>query len=156
MCRKERLASYSIDVSLELAAVIVPDSFYNFTCSLLSDRVCSAPLSGTTRVTVDTPTSEKALLMSQQLLYQVSVSTSYHIYNQTKSKASITLNNGLGQGISYDTLQRQLTNQTVSIMQQVEEDMVLIPAEMTHNPSTPHVFAIDNLDWVNKILMEVA
>ena len=159
LCRKERLASDSIDVSLESAAVIVPDSFYNFTCSMLSDRVCSAPLIGTTRVIVDTPTSEMALLMSQQLLYQVSgvitplsVGTSYHIYNQTKSKEFITLNNRLGQGISYDTLQRQLTSQTVSIMQQVEEDGVLIPAEMTHNPSTPHVFAIDNLDWMNKTL----
>ena len=39
LCGKERLASYSIDVSLESAAVIVPDSFYNFTCILLSDRV---------------------------------------------------------------------------------------------------------------------
>ena len=29
---------------------------------------------------------------------------------------------------------------------------MLIPAEMTHNPSTPHVFAIDNLDWMNKTL----
>ena len=157
MCRKEKLASDSIDVSLVSAAVIVPDSFYNFTCSLLSDRVCSAPLIGTTRVTVYTPTSEKDLLMSQQLLYQVSgvitpvsVGTSYHIYYQTKSKEFLTLNNMLGQGISYDTLQRQLTSQTVSIMQQVEEDGVLISAEMTHNPPTPHVFAIDNLDWVNK------
>ena len=108
---------------------------------------------------MDTPTSEKALLMSQQLLYQVSgvttplsVGTSYHIYNQTKSKEFITLNNRLGQGISYDTLQRQLTSQTVSIMQQVEEDGMLIPAEMTHNPSTPHVFAIDNVNWMNKTL----
>ena len=33
-----------------------------------------------------------------------------------------------------------------------QEDGVLIPSEMTHNPSTPHVFAIDNLDWVNKTL----
>ena len=159
LCRKERLASDSIDVYLESAAVIVPNS-YNFTCSLLSDRVCSTPLIGTTRVIVDTPTSDKALLMSQQLPYQVSgvitplsVGTSYHIYNKTtKSMEFITLNNRLGQGISYDTFQRQLTSQTVSIMQQVEEDGVLIPAEMTHNPSTPHVFAIDNLDWMNKTL----
>ena len=74
------------------------------------------------------------------------------IYNQTKSKEFTTLNNRLCQGICYDTLQRQLTSQTVSIMQQVEEDGVLFPAEMTHNPSTPHVFAIDNLDWINKTL----
>ena len=102
----------------------------------------------------NTSNCEKALLMSQQLLYQVSVvisplsvGTSYHIYNQTKSKEFIMLNNRLGQGISYD-----LTSKTVSIMQQVEEDGVLIPAEMTHNPSTPHVFAIDNLNWTNKTL----
>ena len=63
LCRNERLTSDSIAVSHESAAVIVPDFFYKFTCSLLSDRVCSAPLIGTTRVTVDTPTSEKALLM---------------------------------------------------------------------------------------------
>ena len=72
LCRKESLASDSIDVSLELAVVIVPFSLYNFSCNLLSDRICSAPLFGTTRVTVDTPTSEKDMLMSQQQLYQVS------------------------------------------------------------------------------------
>ena len=159
LCRKERLASDSTDVSLESAALIVPDSFYNFTCSLLSEQVRSAPTVGTARVTVDTPTSEKALLMSQQLLHQVSgvltplsVGTSYHLYNQTRSKELITLNNRLGQGISYDTLQRKLTSQTAAIMQQVEKDGVFIPAEMTHHPSTPHVFAMDNLDWKNKTL----
>ena len=86
-----------------------------------------------------------ALLMSQQLLYQVSgvitplflwAPPTIYIYNQTKSKEFITLNNRLGQGISYDKLQRQLTSQTVSIMQQAEVDAVLIPAEMTHNPTT--------------------
>ena len=29
---------------------------------------------------------------------------------------------------------------------------MLIPAEMTHNPSTPHVFAIDNPHWMNMTL----
>ena len=72
LCRKERLASDSIYVSFESAAVIVTDSFYNFTCSLLYDCICSVPLIGTTRVTVDTPTSEKDLLISQLLLYPVS------------------------------------------------------------------------------------
>ena len=60
----------------------------------------------------------------------------YIYITKKKSKVFITLNNMLGQGISYDSLQRQLTSQKVSIMQQVEEDRVLIPAEMTHNPST--------------------
>ena len=29
---------------------------------------------------------------------------------------------------------------------------MLIPAEMTHNPSTPHVIDIDKFDWMNKTL----
>ena len=72
LCRKERLASDSIEISFESAGAIVPDSFYNFTCSLLSEQVSSAPPVGTARVIVDTPTSEKALLLSQQLLHRVS------------------------------------------------------------------------------------
>ena len=31
LCRKERLASDSIEISFESAGAIVPDSFYNFT-----------------------------------------------------------------------------------------------------------------------------
>ena len=71
LCRKERLASDSIEISFESAGAIVSDS-YNFTCSLLSEQVSSAPPVGTARVIVNTPTSEKALLLSQQLLHQVS------------------------------------------------------------------------------------
>jgi hypothetical protein len=105
-------------------------------------------------VMVDQPTTEKALIVSQQLLQHISgmptplgTATAYHVFNQTRSKSLITLNNRLGQGITYDCLQRQLTAQSATIMQQVEEDGVYIPENMSHNCKTPHVFAMDNLDW---------
>jgi len=62
------------------------------------------------------------------------------------------LNHRLGQGISYERLQRQLTTQSANIMQQVAEDEVYIPDGMTHGAT--HVFAMDNLDWTKKTLSE--
>ena len=64
----------------------------------------------------------------------------------------IILNNKLGQGISYDTLQRKLTSQSAAIMQQVNEDGVYVPDSMSRNSSTLQVFAMDNLDWKKKTL----
>ena len=62
----------------------------------------------------------------------------------------ITLNLGLGTGISYDPLQRQVTSQCATIMQQIGQYGVYIPENMTHNQSIQHVFAMDNLDWKNE------
>ena len=97
--------------------------------------------------------------MSQQLIQHVSgiatplgIATAYHVYNQTRSKALITLNNRLGTGISCDTLQRQLTSQCATIMQQIDQDGVYIPENMSHNQGIQHVFAMDNLDWKRKTL----
>ena len=57
------------------------------------------------------------LIVSQQLIQHVSgiatplgIATAYHVYNKTRNKALITQNNRLDTGISYDTLQRQLTS----------------------------------------------
>lgn len=74
------------------------------------------------------------------------------MFNQTRSKSVITLNNRLGQGISYDRLHHQLTSQSVAIIQQVEEDRVYIPDNMSVNHESHHVFAMDNLDWKKKTL----
>ena len=111
------------------------------------------------RVLVDLETEEKALIISQQLLQHVGgvstplgIATTYHVYNKTRSKSLITLNNRLGQWISYDSLQRQLTKQSAAMMQQVEEDGVYIPDSMSHSCEGIHVFAMDNLDWTKKTL----
>ena len=53
-------------------------------------------------------------------------------------------------GISYDSLQRQLTLQSANIMQQVKEDGVYIPRNISHTSCEPQFFAMDNLDWNNK------
>ena len=86
--------------------------------------------------------------MFQQLIQHVSriatplgIATASHVYNKTRNKALITLNNRLGSGISYDTLQRQLTSQCATIMQQIDQDGVYIPENMSHNQS------IASLQW---------
>jgi len=70
----------------------------------------------------------KTFTVSQQLIQHVSriatrlgIATAYHVYYETRGKALITLNNRLGTGISYDTLQRQLTSQCATIMQHSSE-----------------------------------
>ena len=92
------------------------------------------------------------LIVFQQLIQHISgiatplgIAVAYHVYSKTRSKALITLNNRLGTGISYDTLQRQLTSQCATIMQQIDRDGVYIPENMSHN-GIQHVFAMDNLD----------
>ena len=83
----------------------------------------------------------------------IGVASAYHIYNQTRSKSLVTVNNKLGQGISYDSLHRQLTSQSLNIMRQIEEDGIYIPKGITHsNSGVSHLFAIDNLDWNKKTL----
>lgn len=83
--------------------------------------------------------------------------TGYHLYNQTRSKLLINLNNRLGKEIRYDSLQRRLTKDSENIVQQVEEEQVeeegvFIPATMSHSHGTVHVFAMDNLAWKKKTL----
>ena len=106
----------------------------------------------------DQATTEKALIAAQQLLQHMTgvptplgIVTAYDVFKQTRSKSLITLNNRLGQGISYDRLHRQMTAQRLRIMQKVE-DGVYIPENMTQHQKTPHVFAMDNLDWKRKTL----
>ena len=82
----------------------------------------------------------------------VGVATAYHLYNQTRSESLITLNNKLGQGISYDSLHRQFTSQSLIIMQRIEENEVYVPQNMSYNGRLPHLFAMDNLDWKKKTL----
>ena len=150
----------SVDVSVAAATDLVPDVFFNFTANLLCDKVC-VPVKGSrsNRVYVDQETEEKALLVSQQLLFQIAgvttplaVGTACHLYNQTRSKSLITLNNKLGQGISYETMQRQLTSKCTDIVQQIEEAGVYIPPNISQQCSVPPVFAFDNLDWKTKSL----
>ena len=111
------------------------------------------------RVIVDQATTEKAIIMSQHVLQLVfgiptplGIATAHYIFNQTRSKTLVTLNNRVGIGISYELLQCQLTAQSVKAMQQVETEGVYIPPGMTKNCKTPHVFAMDNLDWKKKTL----
>ena len=111
------------------------------------------------RVIVDQRITDKATIISQHILQLVSgvptplgIATAYHVYNQTRSKSLITLNNRLGMGISYERLHRQLTAQSEKVMQQVATDGVYVPDTMSKNCTIPHVFAMDNLDWKKNTL----
>ncbi|KAI0242904.1 hypothetical protein LSAT2_010532, partial [Lamellibrachia satsuma] len=91
------------------------------------------------RMLVDDPTKTKSLVVSQQLLQHVSgmptplgIATDYHVQNQTRRKALITLNNRLNLGINYDRLQRQFASQCANIMQPIEEDGVYFQENVSH------------------------
>jgi len=119
LCKKAIQNKQSTEISFAAAEKIVPDSLFNFTAMLLSGKVYKPLGKECERMTVDQSTKERALIMSQQLLQQASsiptplaIASSYHIYNQTRSKSLITLNKRLGLGLNYDSLHRQLTSQS--------------------------------------------
>jgi len=88
------------------------------------------------RAVVDQRIAEKAVIMSQHIFgvaTPLGIATAYHIFNQTRSKSLVMLNNRLGFGISYERLQRQLTAESEKVMQQVETDGVYVPETMTKN-----------------------
>ena len=158
-CKKERREDQSTEVSNAAAGKTVPDSLFNFTAMFLCDKPKLPNKEESLRVLVDLETGEKALTITQQVLQHVGgmstplgIATTYHLYNQTRSKSLITLNNRTGQGISYDSLLRQLTKQSAAMMQQVEEYGVCIPDRMSHSFEGIHVFAMDNLDWTKNTL----
>ena len=73
---------------------MVPDSLFNFTVMLLSDK--KPGLSEGGRVIVDQRITDKATIISQHILQLVSgvptplgIATAYHVYNQTRSKSLI-------------------------------------------------------------------
>ena len=146
------------EISTEAASKLIPDNYYNFLNYLLTDKT-QMPDPGKSRVCTNKVMEEKILIMAQQILQHVcgvvtplSVGTGYHLYNQTRSKDLITLNNRLGQSIGYDSLHRKLTAESASILQQIEEDGVYIPDSMTATADVLQVFAMDNLDWKNKTI----
>ena len=53
-------------------------------------------------------------------------------------------------GNSYDSLRIQLTLQNANIMQQVKEDGIYIPHNISRTSCEPQFFAMDNSDWNNK------
>jgi len=120
---------HSTEISFTSANDIVLDSLFNFTAMLLSDKIPELSEGG--RAVVDQRIAEKAVIMSQHILQHVSgvatpldIATAYHIFNQTRSKSLVMLNNRLGLGISYERLQRQLTIESEKVKQQVETDGV--------------------------------
>lgn len=135
--------------------MVVPLPLFNFATTLLSEKGELQLIEDVQSwVLVNPTTNEKVLVLCQQLLHHVTaiptplgIATAYHLHNHKRSKVLINLNNRLGQGISNDSLQRQLTKETEDIMQQVEEDGLFISATMSHAHGTLHVFAMDNLDW---------
>ncbi|MES9880475.1 MAG: hypothetical protein ABW185_06285, partial [Sedimenticola sp.] len=154
-CKREASQKDSIEITRDSASGIVPDSFYNFTSYLLTDKV--KEVDNNDRVVVDKNKEDNALMLSQQMLHHTSgvmtplgIGTTYSLYNETRSKSLVTLNNKLKQGISYDTLQRQLTAKSTEIQQAVEQTGIYIPENMT--ACHDHVFAMDNLDWKNQTL----
>ena len=157
-CKHDTQEEQSTEISFEAADKLVPDSLFNFASMLLYDKVAK-PRDDSKRVELDVLMKEKVLILSQQLLQHtygictpLSIATAYHLYNQTRSKSLITLSNRLHQSISYDTLHRQLTSVSTDIMQQMEEDGIYIPSNVTRNTTNSHVFALDNLDWRKKTL----
>ena len=144
------------EISLEACDSIVPDSLYNLLALLINDKA-DIPEGDMKRVKVDQMKHERILISAQQILQNffgiktpLSVAVTYHIYNQTRSKALIMLANRLGLGISYDILQRDLTALTIQIKDKITNDGVYIPDNMSQTHD--HVFAMDNLDWKNKTL----
>ena len=120
---------HSTEISFTSANDIVLDSLFNFTAMLLSDKIPELSEGG--RAVVDQRIAEKAVIMSQHILQHVTgvatplgIATAYHIFNQTRSKSLVMLNNRLGLGISYERLQRQLTIESEKVKQQVETDGV--------------------------------
>lgn len=157
-CKHDNHSESSIEISFDAADKLVPDTLFNFVAMLLYEKI-TKPADNSKRVDVDELMKEQILILSQQLLqhtYRIStplsIATAYHLYNQTRSKSLITLSNRLHQSISYDTLHRQLTSLSTSIMHQIEEDGIYIPANVTRNTTNSHVFAMDNLDWRKKTL----
>lgn len=159
LCKVQTSKASSLEISPESASAIIPDSLFNFIASLLLDKDQLSGQENSIRMEVDDNTRDKILVIGQQVLQHIggvvtplAVGTAYHLYNQTRSKELITLNNRLGQGISYDRLQRQLTAKTASIMQQIDEDGAFVPDEMSTDPEKLQIFAMDNLDWSKKTL----
>ena len=62
----------------------------------------------------------------------------------------LKLSHRLGQGISYDRLQRQLTEKTMQVCQQVDQDGVYTPVDTI--PEVLPIFALDNLDGYRLLL----
>ena len=105
---------------------MVPDSFFNFAACLMSDKVQCPPVNGTStngrshnkREGIDgVPTF---ITRSSQRNHSACKLTT--CITKKRSNKLITLNNKLGMGISYDSLQRQLTLQSANIMQQIKEE----------------------------------
>ena len=111
-------------------------SWFSQACLFSSDK--KPGLSEGGRVIVDHRITDKATIISQHILQLVSgvptplgIATAYHVYNQTRSKSLITLNNRLGMGISYERLQRQHTAQSEKVMQQAAIEGVYVPDTMS-------------------------
>ena len=154
-CKGQRQEEQSIDRFFSAANKLAPDALFNLMSKLLHYKVLE--LHENWRVITDQATMENSLIISRALLQHVSgiltplgVAASYHVFNQTCSKSLITLNNRLGQRITYGHLRHPLAAQSVTIMQHVEEDGIYIPEHMSPNCQTLQVFTMDSLDWKKK------
>ena len=101
----------STEISFNYAKKVIPKSLLNFMTMLLCEKKPDIDESG--QMMSDQATTEKALIAAQQLLQHMTgvptplgIVTAYDVFKQTRSKSLITLNNRLGQGISYDRLHR--------------------------------------------------
>ena len=146
----------SVDLSVDAAAKLIPDTLFNFSAAVLSGN--KTLQEDSRRVAVEAGTEKKVILLSQQILQQATdmptplgTALAHHLYNATRSKSLVKLCNKLGQSISYDRLQRQLTSKAMDVMQQIEDTGVFIPENVSAQ-ETPHIFAMDNLDWRKKTL----
>ena len=142
----------SCDISSKAAKEIVPQTIFNFTCQLLVDKKLHTE-NGMTVCSEDT--KQKALLLSQQLLYAIcsirsplTVGMAYDIYNNSRSKSLINLLNKVNLSISYDTFHRELSSLYSDIHRDLMRNSLYLPPNIKHNVFTQ--FAIDNIDWAEK------
>lgn len=121
---------------------MVSGSLFNYSAMLFNDHV--PELSEGEKVHVDQVTAEKAIIMSQYVLQHVfgiptplGTATAYYIFNQTRSRSQVVLNNRTSIGTSYECLHRQLTAQSVKAMQQVETDVLTPQRPWQENAKLP-------------------
>jgi len=91
-CKRQCQNEKSTEISFVAAARLIPDSLFNFTAMLLSETPPKLQESG--RVMVNEPTTEMALIASQQLLQHIAsvptplaIATAYNVFSQTRSKS---------------------------------------------------------------------
>ena len=95
--RAQQMQSPTLDVSKEAACELIPDSLKLFTSSLLKSGISNAELKPGDQVVL----ASQIIMQQTGTVTPIGVGTSYHLFNQTRSKTLVQLAHRLGIGISY-------------------------------------------------------